>query len=67
MTFELIGYTDQLLEQLGFQSHRKGWFKDLFEPCVAHNLARLKEYIEKYGYDEPKNSKGPEVAKPEVS
>ena len=52
MTFELIGYTDQLLEQLGFTSHRKGWFRDLFEPCVASDLVGLKdEYMNKYGCD----------------
>ena len=55
MTFELVGYTDRLLEQLGLKSHRKGWFKDLFAPCVASDLVGLKkEYIEKYGSDESK-------------
>ena len=52
MTFELVGYTDRLLEQLGLSSHRKGWFRDLFEPCVARDLVGLKEeYVGKYGRD----------------
>ena len=52
MTFELVAYTDQLLEQLGLKSHRKGWFKDLFEPCVQSDLVGLKEeYIRKFGCD----------------
>ena len=49
MTFELVGYTDRLLEQLGLKSHRKGWFKDLFEPCKASDFKGLREeYLEKY-------------------
>ena len=49
MTFELVGYTDRLLEQLGLKSHRKGWFKDLFEPCMASDFRGLREeYLEKY-------------------
>jgi dimethylaniline monooxygenase (N-oxide forming) len=52
-TFELVGYTDLLLQQLGLSSHRRGWFKDLFAPMVARNFAGLKEeYIRKYGCDE---------------
>ena len=50
MTFELVGYTDRLLEQLGLRSHWKGWFRDWFEPCVARDLAGLREeYVRKYG------------------
>ena len=49
MTFELVGYTDRLLEQLGLRTHRKGWFRDLFEPCRAADFKGLKdEYLEKY-------------------
>jgi len=52
MTFELIGYTDTLLADMGLSSHRKGWFKDLFVPCWASDFAGLKaEFVEKYGYD----------------
>jgi len=53
MTFELIGYTDMLLADMGLCSHRKGWFKDLFAPCWARDFGGLKaEFIEKYGYHE---------------
>ena len=49
MTFELVGYTDRLLEQLGLKTHQKGWFKDLFEPCKASDFRGLEEeYKEKY-------------------
>ena len=49
MTFELVGYTDRLLEQLGLKTHRKGWFKDLFEPCRVSDFRGLEEeYKEKY-------------------
>ncbi|MCJ1381095.1 monooxygenase [Xylographa soralifera] len=52
LTFELVGYTDQLLEHLGLQSHRKGWFRNWFEPCMAKDLVGLKEeYVKKYGCD----------------
>ena len=52
LTFELVGYTDRLLEQLGLRSHRKGWRRDLFEPCRASDLAQLREeYIRKHGCD----------------
>lgn len=51
MTFELIGYTDTLLKDLGLNSHRKGWFKDLFSPLWARDFAGLEpEFIQKYGY-----------------
>lgn len=55
MTFELVGYCDSLLQDLGLKSHRRGWFKDLFAPFVASNFAGLKdEYSKKYGSDESK-------------
>lgn len=51
MTFELIGYCDTLLKDLGLRSHRKGWFKDLFAPTWAKDFGGLKaEFMEKYGY-----------------
>ena len=57
MTFELIGYTDMLLADMGLSSHRKGWFKDLFAPCWASDFKGLKaEFIEKYGYSEAMTS-----------
>ncbi|KAM0140659.1 hypothetical protein ACHAO1_002345 [Botrytis cinerea] len=55
MTFELVGYCDSLLQDLGLKSHRRGWFKDLFAPFVASSFAGLKdEYSKKYGSDEGK-------------
>lgn len=53
MTFELLGYCDDLLQSLGLSSHRKGWFSNLFKPFVASDYAGLRdEYIRKYGrYD----------------
>lgn len=38
LTFELVGYTDRLLEQLGMKTHWKGRFRDLFEPCKASDF-----------------------------
>lgn len=50
MTFELIGYTDSLLDNLGLSSHRKGFIKDLLVPCKASDFVGLKdEYICKFG------------------
>lgn len=58
MVFELIKYTDRLLEEVGLSSHRKGWFADLFVPCVASDLSGLKdEYVQRYySGDRPKVS-----------
>ncbi|KAF7952365.1 uncharacterized protein EAE97_001862 [Botrytis byssoidea] len=57
MTFELVGYCDSLLQDLGLISHRRGWFKDLFAPFVASNFAGLKdEYLKKYESDETKGA-----------
>lgn len=51
--FELIGYTDMLLRDLGLRSNRKGWFKDIFYPVWARDFRDLKaEFMEKYGYNE---------------
>lgn len=51
MTFELIGYIDTLLHDLGLSSHRKVWFKDWFQPCWASDFAGLKaEFIKRYRY-----------------
>ncbi len=49
ITFELVGYTDRLLEQLGLKAHRKGWFKNWFEPCRQSDFSGLKdEYVGRY-------------------
>jgi hypothetical protein len=50
MAFDLIGYTDRLLQDVGLSSHRKGWFGDWFAPARAHDLQSLRdEYVAKYG------------------
>jgi dimethylaniline monooxygenase (N-oxide forming) len=50
MLFELIGYCDILLKDLGLGSHRKGWFKDLFAPAWAKDFAGLNaEFRDRYG------------------
>lgn len=51
MTFELVGYCDTLLGDLGLSSNRKGWFNDIFAPIWARDFAGLAaEFKEKYGY-----------------
>ena len=55
MTVEAIGYTDMILEQLGFNSHHAGGVKEMFGPWQAKNFAGLKgEYIRKYRSDDIK-------------
>jgi hypothetical protein len=50
MTFELIGYRDQLLSTLGLTSHQKGWFEHLFGPLVAKDFAGLEhKHSKRYG------------------
>ena len=47
-TFELLGYTDRILEQLGLKTRRKRWSKDLFERCTASGSKGLKRrYLKK--------------------
>lgn len=48
--YDVISYTDMILEQLGLRSHiRKGWFRNLFAPCYASDLKRIvDEYKEVY-------------------
>ncbi|KAI9650211.1 hypothetical protein NHQ30_000224 [Ciborinia camelliae] len=49
--FELIWYTDALLHEVGLRSHRKGWWADFVEPCLASDLNGMKdEYLKKYGF-----------------
>ena len=37
--YDVVDYVDALLEQLGLSSHRKkGWKRDLLEPCFADDL-----------------------------
>lgn len=47
--FDMVPYTDMLLEHLGLVSHRKNGWKDLLEPCWAADLEGLvEEYKSKY-------------------
>jgi hypothetical protein len=49
--FEMVSYTDHLLEQLGLSTHRNknGWWSDLTDPCLASDYAGLlDEYRRKY-------------------
>ncbi|KAL8920156.1 MAG: hypothetical protein Q9208_006402 [Pyrenodesmia sp. 3 TL-2023] len=47
--FELLWYTDRLMEEVGLRSHRKGWWADWVEPCLASDFKDAKkEYLEKY-------------------
>jgi len=53
LIFEPIGYADRLLAQLGLQSHRKWWWRDLVGTCWASDLRGVRdEYIAKYGREE---------------
>ncbi|KAL9606455.1 MAG: hypothetical protein Q9179_000371 [Wetmoreana sp. 5 TL-2023] len=47
--FELVWYTDRLMDEVGLKSHRKGWLTDWVEPCLAADFKDVKkEYLEKY-------------------
>ncbi|CAG8956469.1 hypothetical protein HYFRA_00003854 [Hymenoscyphus fraxineus] len=49
--FELVWYTDNLLEDVGLKSHRKGWYLDWVEPCLAADLeGAVNEYKKIYGF-----------------
>lgn len=49
MYFDMVPYTDMLLEQMGLRSHRKSGWRDWFEPCYAKDLRGLTdEYKSKY-------------------
>lgn len=39
--FDMVPYTDMLLDQLGLKSHRRNYWKDLFETCWARDLRGL--------------------------
>ncbi len=52
MPFDFVVYSDRLLHQVGLSSHRKGWFQNLFSPCMMRDMAGLRdEYLAKYGKD----------------
>lgn len=48
--FDLVGYTDRLVTDIGLKSHRKGaWWSDLTSPCLASDFKEIKEeYCTKY-------------------
>ena len=47
---DLMWYTDTLTCEAGLKSHRKGWWEDSDEPCLASDFKDCKdEYIAKYG------------------
>ncbi len=47
---DLVWYTDKLLCEAGMRSHRKGWWEDPDEPCLASDFEDCKdEYMAVYG------------------
>ena len=51
--FDVVDYTDMLLQQLGLSSHRrKGWWGNLVEPCFARDLRGL---VDEYKANYPTN------------
>lgn len=46
---DLVYYTDKLVCDAGLASHRKGWWDDIEEPCLANDFRDCaEEYREKY-------------------
>ena len=46
---DLLWYTDKLVTEAGLKSHRKGWWNDDEEPCLANDFKDCKdEYLTKY-------------------
>ena len=47
--FDLVGYTNKLMRDIGLKSHRKGgWWSDLTSPCLASDFKDVKdEYLSK--------------------
>lgn len=51
MFFELVWYTDRLMKEVGINSHRKGWWADWVEPCLACDFRHVTdEYKGMHGY-----------------
>lgn len=47
--YDMMGYIDRLLGQIGLERHRKGWWGDMVYPFVAADLAGAgMEYLDKY-------------------
>jgi dimethylaniline monooxygenase (N-oxide forming) len=52
LAFETITYTDRLLKQLGLTAHKKGMWKDMFEPFRPSDLGKAwQEYLGKLKSD----------------
>ena len=48
---DLVWYTDKIVAEAGLTSHRKSWWEDPEEPCLASDFRDCKEeYLAKYGY-----------------
>ena len=49
--FDVVGYTDKLMRDIGLVSHRQGgWWADLTAPCLASDFKDAKdEYMAKIG------------------
>lgn len=46
--FEVVSYTDKLLEDVGLKSHRKGWWwSDMVDPCLAADLKGARDEYRK--------------------
>lgn len=49
LQYDMMGYIDRLLQQVGLTSHLKGWWTNLTFPMIAKDLnGTTQEYIEKY-------------------
>jgi dimethylaniline monooxygenase (N-oxide forming) len=49
LQYDMMGYIDRLLGQVGLTSHIKGWWTNLTFPMIAKDLnGTTKEYIDKY-------------------
>ncbi|KAF2869540.1 hypothetical protein BDV95DRAFT_577622 [Massariosphaeria phaeospora] len=47
--YDMMGYLDRLLGQVGLTSYRKGWWADLMYPLIASDLqGTTGEYLRKY-------------------
>ncbi|KAL9079273.1 MAG: hypothetical protein Q9157_001844 [Trypethelium eluteriae] len=47
---DLVWYTDKLIAEAGLFSHRKAWWRNGDEPCLADDMRDCKdEYLNKYG------------------
>ncbi|PQE29814.1 flavin-binding monooxygenase-like family protein [Rutstroemia sp. NJR-2017a WRK4] len=44
--FDVVPYIDKLLNDMGVSAHRKGWWRDLFEPFKPYDLGKAwREYL----------------------